>query len=85
MSTKISITLSAYREMEQIPQSLLRPIGEGIKGLADELRPPGSAPLKGIDGCFYLAVDDYYILYHMADNSILTILGVLNGPYHPLH
>jgi len=85
MSTKLNITYSAYREMEQIPQSLLEPIGEEINGLADEPRPPGSAPLKGIDRCFYLAIDNYYILYHIDDDGILTILGVLNGPYHPLH
>jgi hypothetical protein len=29
--------------------------------------------------------DDYYILYHVDDEDGLTVLGVLQGPYHPLH
>jgi len=85
MSTKLNITYSAYREMEQIPRSPLRLVGDAIICLADEPRPPESAPLKGIDRCFYLAIDNYYILYHIDDDGILTILGVLHGPYHPLH
>ena len=85
MSTKLNITYSAYREMEQIPQSPLRSIGEAIINLADEPYPPGSAPLKGNGGCYYIAIDDYYILYQIADDDILTILGVLYGSYHPLH
>ena len=85
MATRLNITYSAYRELETIPQSPLRNIGEAIISLADDPHPPGSSLLQGIGGCYYLAIDDYYILYHLDQEDGLTVLGVLHGPYHPLH
>jgi hypothetical protein len=78
VAARLNITYSAYRELEGIPQSPLRHIGEAIIA-------PGSALLQGIGGCYYLAIDDYYILYHLDEEDALTVLGVLQGPYHPLH
>ena len=85
MSAKLNITYSAYRELELIPQSPLRLIGEAIIGLAEDPYPPGATLLQGVGSCYYLAIDDYYILYHIDDEAGLTVLGVLQGPYHPLH
>ncbi len=85
MATRLNITYSAYRELESIPQSPLRNIGEAIIALAEDPYPPGSSLLQGVGGCYYLAIDDYYILYHLDDDEGLTVLGVLHGPYHPLH
>jgi hypothetical protein len=85
MSGKLNITYSAYRELELVPQSPMRAIGEAIIALADDPRPPGSTALQGIGGCHYVAIDDYYILYHIDEDDGLTVLGVLQGPYHPLH
>jgi mRNA-degrading endonuclease RelE of RelBE toxin-antitoxin system len=82
---KLNITYSAYREMEQIPMRPLALIGEAIIALADDPFPPGSSLLQGVGGCHYLAIDDYYLLYHVDDDAALTVLGVLQGPYHPLH
>lgn len=85
MPGKLNITYSAYRELELVPQSPMRAIGEAIIALADNPFPPGSTELQGIGGCHYVAIDDYYILYHIDDEDGLTVLGVLQGPYHPLH
>jgi ParE toxin of type II toxin-antitoxin system, parDE len=85
MAGKLNITYSAYRELELVPQSPMRAIGEAIIALAEDPHPPGSTELQGIGGCHYVAIDDYYILYHIDDEDGLTVLGVLHGPYHPLH
>jgi mRNA-degrading endonuclease RelE of RelBE toxin-antitoxin system len=85
MTGKLNITYSAYRELELVPQTPLRAIGEAIIQLADDPHPPGSSELQGVGGCHYLAIDDYYILYYVDDEDGLTVLGVLQGPYHPLH
>ncbi len=83
---KLSITYSAYRELEQVPPRPLRSIGEIIMGLADDPYPPGSAVLTGNGGCDYIAIDDWSVLYHIdGDDESLTVLGVVQGPYHPLH
>src|SRR5581483_9344436 len=78
MPAKLNITYSAYRELELIPQSPLRLIGEAIIGLADDPYPTGAAVLQGVGGCYYLAIDDYYILYHVDEeqDGALTVLGV---------
>jgi len=34
-------------------------------GLVDNPDPPGSAILTGNGGCYYIAIDDWYILYHI--------------------
>src|SRR2546422_5472661 len=60
---KLNITYSAYRELELIPQAPLRHIGEAIIALAENPYPAGSSLLQGIGGCYYLAIDNYYILY----------------------
>ena len=85
MSSKLNMTYSAYRELELVPQTPMRAIGEAIIGLADDPYPPGSSALQGIGGSHYLAIDDYYILYYVDDEEGLTVLGVLQGSYHPLH
>jgi hypothetical protein len=85
MPGKLNITYSAYRELEMVPQSPMREIGAAIIGLAEYPHPPGSTELNGIGGCHSLAIDDYYILYHIDEEDGLTVLGILQGPYHPLH
>jgi hypothetical protein len=42
--------------------------------------------LEDAKGCYYLAVDGWYILYHLTESlDCLTILGVLDGPEHTVH
>lgn len=85
MREKLNMTYSAYRELDLLPQSPMKAVGEAIIALANDPYPPGSAALQGIGGCHYLAIDDYYILYAVDDREDLTILGVLQGSYHPIH
>ena len=55
-------------------------------GLADDPHPAGSSILDGNGGCYYIAIDDWYILYHIdGTDESLTVLGIVQGPYHPLH
>jgi hypothetical protein len=83
---KLSLTYSAYREMEQIVGPPLREIGEAILALADNPMPTGSAVLEGHGGCLYLPINSYYILYHIDQcDEALTVLGVVEGPPQTLH
>jgi hypothetical protein len=83
---KLSLTLSAYKEMEQIPGPPLREIGEKILSLAEDPLPESSAVLEGQGGCLFIPIDEYYILYHISeDETDLTILGVVEGHVQTLH
>lgn len=82
----LSLTYSAYREMEQIASGPLREISAAIVDLADDPLPTGSLAFEGQEGCRFLVIDGYWILYHInrCDKKV-TVLGVLNGPVHTLH
>jgi hypothetical protein len=83
---KLSLTYSAYREMEQISVQHLREIGEAILSLAEDPEPAEAAVLEGQGGCLYLSIDGYYILYHIDPvEEALTVLGVVEGPVQTLH
>lgn len=83
---KLSLTYSAYREMEQIPGTPLKEISEAIVALADDPLPSGAAVLEGQGGCHFLPIDRYYILYHIDQgDEALTVLGVVEGPLQTLH
>ena len=54
--------------------------------LAEDPRPDESYMIEDARGCYYLPVDDWFILYHLSENrDSLTVLGVLDGPEHTVH
>jgi len=82
----LAMTYSAYREIEMVPRQCLENVSQAILGLADDPMPEGAVMLDDAKGCYYLAVDGWYILYHLSDTKdALTVLGVLDGPEHTVH
>ena len=83
---KLSLTYSAYREMEQIPGPPLKEIGEAILGLAEDPLPTGSSVFEGRGGCLFLPIEGYSILYYIDEgDDALTVLGVVNSDTRTLH
>jgi len=83
---ELAMTYSAYREMELVPQTAADHVSEAILDLAQNPRPEEAVMLEDAKGCYYLAVDGWYILYHLTEAlDCLTILGVLDGPDHTVH
>jgi hypothetical protein len=82
----MAMTYSAYREMEMVPASIADTLSTAILSLADDPRPDGVVRLDDNRGCYYLPVRGWYVLYHLSlDQDSLTVLGVLDGPYHTVH
>jgi hypothetical protein len=82
----LAMTYSAYREIEMVPRQSLENVSQAILGLADNPMPEAAVMLEDAKGCYYLAVDGWYILYHLSDTrDALTVLGVLDGPEHTVH
>ena len=83
---ELAMTYSAYREIELVPQNTVDNVSEAILGLADDPQPDTAVMLDDAKGCYYLAVDGWYILYHLSEGlDCLTVLGVLDGPDHTVH
>ena len=83
---KLSVTYSAYREMEQIFGPPLREIGEAILDLADNPLPYGSSLLEGRGGCLALPIEGYSIIYDFDErDDALTVLGVIRSEIETLH
>ncbi len=83
---ELAMTYSAYREIELVPQTTVDNVSEAILQLADEPQPEEAVMLDDAKGCYYLAVDGWYILYHLSEGmDCLTVLGVLDGPDHTVH
>jgi hypothetical protein len=82
----LAMTYSAYREIEMVPRRSVEHVSQAILGLAEDPMPEGAVMLEDAKGCYYLAVDGWYILYHLSDTlDALTVLGVLDGPEHTVH
>jgi len=83
---ELAMTYSAYREIELVPQSAVDEVSEAILALAEDPQPDGAVMLDDAKGCYYFAVDGWYILYHLSESmDCLTVLGVLDGPDHTVH
>ena len=83
---ELAMTYSAYREIEMVPRGTVDDVSDAILQLAEEPRPEAAVMLDDAKGCYYLAVDEWYILYHLSEAmDCLTVLGVLNGPDHTVH
>jgi hypothetical protein len=83
---ELAMTYSAYREIELVPQTNVDSVSDAILQLADDPQPEGAVMLDDAKGCYYLAVDGWYILYHLSEGmDCLTVLGVLDGPDHTVH
>lgn len=86
VTMKLSLTYSAYREMEQIVGTPLRDIGEAILALAYDPAPAGRTNLSGQLGCYCLPIDGYFILYHVGrPEDGVTVLGVLADSNPSIH
>jgi hypothetical protein len=83
---ELAMTYSAYREIELVPQRSVDGVSEAILALANDPQPDGAVMLDDAKGCYYLAVEGWYILYHLSEGmECLTVLGVLDGPDHTVH
>ncbi len=83
---KLSLTYSAFRELEQIFGSPLRAIGEAIVNLAQDPQPSESSIFEGKGGCRALPIKGYSILYHLDEqDDSLTVLGVVDSRAATLH
>ncbi|MBA4197769.1 MAG: type II toxin-antitoxin system mRNA interferase toxin, RelE/StbE family [Chitinophaga sp.] len=67
----ITITKTARKQLDKLPDSIANPIIETIKALATNPRPIGSKKLKGREG-FRIRKGDYRIIYDIIDKVLIV-------------
>ena len=74
----ITISKTAQKQLDKIPDRIAHPIFELIQTLADNPRPHGYKKLKGRPG-YRIRKGDYRIVYEVFDNVLLIdIISVGN-------
>ena len=71
MSYQIQVSKSAFKELEQLPQTQYIRIAKAIDALADEPRPFGCKKLKNKESQYRIRVGVYRIVYSIYDNLLL--------------
>jgi mRNA interferase RelE/StbE len=71
MSYQIQVSKSAFKELEQLPQTQYIRISKAIDALADEPRPFGCKKLKNKESQYRIRVGVYRVVYSIYDNLLL--------------
>ena len=66
----ISFVRSARKELESVPNPLLRRILTKIELLAKNPRPAGCKKLKGASDLWRIRIGDYRVVYSIADREV---------------
>lgn len=68
---KISLTTTAQKQLDKLPDNIALPIIEAIKNLSNNPRPNGCKKLKGRNG-YRIRKGDYRIIYDIFDRELLV-------------
>jgi mRNA interferase RelE/StbE len=75
---RIELRPRARKAFLALDKPVKRRVGDAIEALADEPRPAGVKPLKGLPGVLRIRVaDDYRVVYRVDDaRLVVTVLDV---------
>ena len=83
MNYSVVISKRAQAEIEQLPNSLYRPLSVALKSLADNPRPQGYKKLVNREG-YRLRIRDYRILYDIDDiGKVVSVYKI--GPRRDIY
>lgn len=68
MTYTVALTSRAARELRHLPREVSRRVGEALRALQDDPRPPGCRKLTGADE-WRIRVGDYRIRYRIDDSA----------------
>ena len=67
----LTITKSAQKELDKLPDSIAENLFEAMLSLADDPRPPGCKKLKGYD-VYRIRRGNYRIIYEIRDHVLIV-------------
>ena len=65
---------TAHRQLLRVPTRIRSRIGNAIRRLAADPRPPGCKKLAGNTAYFRIKVGDYRVLYEVRDRDVLVLV-----------
>jgi len=75
----VVIREGAERRLQRIPEPIRSNIGRRIDRLADNPRPPGAQPLKGMQGLWRLRIGNWRVVYVIEDEQGIVDIRLI-GP-----
>ena len=74
---KVRIEKQATKVLEKLELGTRRHIGEAIRSLATDPRPPGSKKMKNREG-WRIRVGDYRVIYGITEEELLVLVAKIS-------
>jgi mRNA interferase RelE/StbE len=71
---EVRLLVTARRQLLRIPARIRSRIGNAIRALAADPRPPGCKKLSGGTDYFRIRVGDHRVLYEVRDRDVLVLV-----------
>ena len=71
---EVRLLVTARRQLLRVPGRIRSRIGNAIRALAADPRPPGCNKLTGGADYFRIRVGDYRVLYEVRDRDVLVLV-----------
>ena len=71
---EVRLLVTARRQLLRVPARIRSRIGDAIRALATDPRPPDCKKLAGNTDYFRIRVGDYRVLYEVRDRDVLVLV-----------
>jgi mRNA interferase RelE/StbE len=71
---EVRLLVTARRQLLRVPERIRSRIGNAIRALVADPRPPGCKKLTGGTDYFRIRVGDYRVLYEVRDRDVLVLV-----------
>jgi mRNA interferase RelE/StbE len=71
---EVRLLVTARRQLLRVPVRIRSRLGNAIRALAADPRPPGCRKLVGGTDYFRIRVGDYRVLYEVRDRDVLVLV-----------
>jgi mRNA interferase RelE/StbE len=71
---EVRLLVTARRQLLRVPERIRSRIGNAIRALAADPRPPGCKKLTGGTDYFRIRVGDHRVLYEVRDRDVLVLV-----------
>jgi mRNA interferase RelE/StbE len=71
---EVRLLVTARRQLFRVPGRIRSRVGNAIRALAADPRPPGCKKLAGSTEYYRIRVSDYRVLYEVRDSDVLVLV-----------